>query len=120
MLEVDLELKEKTLVFLTTRLIQRDPEIYPEPEKFDPDRFLPENVRNKSAYSYLPFSHGSRNCIGIKLAMIQMKLLASYILRHYEVYTENTYENMENTLTATLWPAKDLGVMWRRRKDRTS
>lgn len=45
--------------------IHHDPEYYPEPYKFDPERFSKENVRSRPNYSFLPFSHGNRNCIGI-------------------------------------------------------
>lgn len=55
--------------------MQRSEEYYPNnPDTFDPDNFLPENIANRHPFSYLPFSAGSRSCIGEGCNLIQYKL----------------------------------------------
>lgn len=51
-------------VIICTYLLHRDPKIYPNPTKFDPDNFLPERQANRHYYAFIPFSAGPRSCVG--------------------------------------------------------
>ncbi|XP_063914295.1 cytochrome P450 4C1-like [Zophobas morio] len=68
-------------------LLHRDPEVWPDPEKFDPDRFLHDEVGKRHRCSYIPFSFGARNCIGLKFGMMVVKVTVATILRNFEVQT---------------------------------
>lgn len=57
-------LPAQTLVGIQIYDMHRNAELYPEPDKFDPDRFLPENTQKRHPFAYIPFSAGPRNCIG--------------------------------------------------------
>ncbi|KAG8191701.1 hypothetical protein JTE90_016486 [Oedothorax gibbosus] len=74
-----------TTILIIPYITHRDPDIYPEPERFDPTRFFPENCANRSQYAYIPFLAGARNCIGQKFAMIEMKVVLAYVLRNFTI-----------------------------------
>ncbi|XP_077533805.1 cytochrome P450 3A9-like isoform X2 [Haemaphysalis longicornis] len=62
--------------------IHRDPEYFPEPEKYNPERFLPENKDKIKPFTYIPFGAGPRNCVGMRLGLLQTKTtLASMLSR---------------------------------------
>lgn len=72
-------------VVIGTIKIHRRADIYPNPDVFDPDNFLPERTQDRHFYSFIPFSAGPRSCVGRKYAMIKLKVLLSTILRNYRI-----------------------------------
>lgn len=63
----------------------RDPKLFPDPLKFDPERFSEENKHNIVPSSYLPFGIGPRNCIGSRFALCELKVMLYQVLQHIEV-----------------------------------
>lgn len=66
-------------------MLHRHPDHWPEPEKFNPDRFSPNNKTKIDPTMYQPFGNGPRNCIGMRFAQIMMKLTLARILRSYRL-----------------------------------
>lgn len=60
----DVVLDKDVKISIPTYGIHHDPELYPDPMVFDPERFSEENVRKRHHYAFLPFGEGPRACIG--------------------------------------------------------
>uniref|UniRef100_A0AAG5DQ35 Cytochrome P450 n=1 Tax=Anopheles atroparvus TaxID=41427 RepID=A0AAG5DQ35_ANOAO len=84
-----------TTVVIGTYKIHHREDLFPEPEKFNPDNFLPERTQNRHYYSYIPFSAGPRSCVGRKYAMLKLKVLLSTILRSYRVRSNLTEKDFK-------------------------
>lgn len=72
-----------TTLWIPTIAIHRDPKYYPNPDKFDPERFNEQNRNNINIGSYLPFGVGPRNCIGSRLALMEVKTIVYYLLKNF-------------------------------------
>ncbi|XP_034937249.1 cytochrome P450 9e2-like [Chelonus insularis] len=74
-----------TIFWVPTFAMHRDPKYFPEPDKFDPERFSPENKEKINPYTYTPFGIGPRKCIGERFALMEIKILFVRLLRKFVI-----------------------------------
>lgn len=85
-LEVDgCRVEAGTVAFVSFYALHRDPELWENPLRFDPDRFLPERSKGRSRWQYLPFGGGPRSCVGDHFAMLAATLALATIVRAVEI-----------------------------------
>lgn len=74
-----------TPVSMTSVMQHADPVKFPEPEKFSPERWLPDNPKRASDKYLVPFSKGTRQCLGINLATAEIYLTIATVFRRFDI-----------------------------------
>lgn len=82
--EINYTIPKDTPVWIPIHALQNDPEFFPEPEKFDVNRFSPEAMKTHTPLTFLPFGDGPRNCIGLRFGMMQARVGLATMLLNFE------------------------------------
>ncbi|MCZ4552008.1 cytochrome P450 [Gordonia rubripertincta] len=85
--------------------LHRDPAVWTEPSRFDPDRFLAAEVKKRPAHSYKPFGTGERACIGRQFALHESVLLLARLLQRYDFESADPGYELAITERLTLMPS---------------
>lgn len=72
-----------TTIWIPAHGFHRDPNYFPEPNKFDPERFNDDNKNDIIPYTYMPFGFGPRKCIGERFALMETKILLAHLLQNF-------------------------------------
>ena len=80
-----IKVKKGVRIMMPTLPAHLDPEFFPEPEKYQPERFLKENAANVIPYTWRPFGSGNRVCIAQRFAMMEMKLFFAKFMAKFKV-----------------------------------
>ncbi|XP_046966878.1 cytochrome P450 6k1-like [Vanessa cardui] len=100
-----LTIEAGTVVYINSVGMHFDPQYFPEPYKFDPDRFLPENRNKIEPFSYLPFGDGPRFCIGKRFGLLAVRMGLVAMLLNYKVapYPDTPKPADIKISTRTIW-----------------
>lgn len=102
-------------VFLSQYTMHRHPEFWPDPERFDPERWTPEAMETRPKFAYFPFGGGPRVCIGEQFAWTELILVVATIVQSWEVFCVDEQEASIGS-AITLRPAEDIRLRLARRE----
>ncbi|KAK5641880.1 hypothetical protein RI129_010427 [Pyrocoelia pectoralis] len=83
--EKPVNLEKGDIVMMIMYGMHLDEKYFPNPDRFDPERFNKENRKNITPYTYMPFGIGPRSCIGNRFALLETKILIFNILKHFDI-----------------------------------
>ncbi|AIA05970.1 MULTISPECIES: cytochrome P450 [Streptomyces] len=101
-----------TSVFLVPWVTHRHPEFWPDPERFDPDRFVGKQA-DRPRYAYFPFGGGPRVCIGEHFALLASSILMEALLRKYQITSHD--EQISMKVLNSIRPDRDVRTTFTRR-----
>lgn len=103
-------------IWFSTYALHHDPKYFPQPNKFDPDRFLNGEVKDSV---YLPFGLGPRICIGNRFALLQMKIMLFYLMWRCDLELDS---KTKDPITLDKWSFVTMmdGICWLKLRERKS
>ncbi|KAK4873126.1 hypothetical protein RN001_015155 [Aquatica leii] len=103
-------------VLVPTLGIHRDPDLYPNPDEFDPERFSPENIKNRHACAWIPFGEGPRNCIAYQFGLMEIKIVLATLLNRYQftINSETQQPLIPSSKTILLLPSNKVWLNFER------
>jgi cytochrome P450 len=111
-------IRKGTTVLIPTHQIHHDERWWPDPEAFDPTRFIGDAAKDRPRSAYLPFGGGRRVCIGQSFALMEMVLMTAIMSQRFIFDVSPTHPVVELEATLTLRPKDGLHVIAQRREER--
>ncbi|XP_063930135.1 cytochrome P450 6a2-like isoform X2 [Zophobas morio] len=107
----DIIIEKGTFIEIPVFAIHHDKDHYPDPEKFDPERFTEENKSKRHHYAHIPFGEGPRICIGARFGLMQSKVGLTSLLRNYKFkVNQKTMEPLKMKVKSFILAAE--GEVW--------
>lgn len=107
-------IREGSIVSILVHVLHRQSDLWPVPDRFDPERFSPANTAGRHRHAYMPFGAGHRICIGMHLALMELVMALAAIVRRYRLTVSGP--PITHTGLSTLRPS---GPVWMRLERRS-
>ncbi|GFV81883.1 cytochrome P450 3A8 [Trichonephila clavipes] len=107
------------IITIPNYALHHDPKLFKNPEKFDPDRFTSEERAKRDPNAYLPFGAGPRNCVGMRFALMEIKICLAYVVTNFEFFKcSETQVPLEFHLGPGLLIPKGIHLKLKKREDK--
>ncbi|MBV9844761.1 MAG: cytochrome P450 [Kutzneria sp.] len=100
-----------TVLMPSIYLAHRQPDLFPQPRRFDPNRFLDKTVERTASAGYLPFGGGTRRCLGSELAMLEIRMIVAAVLRQRRMRCVNPEAGIAQPRGHAMAPSPRLRMM---------
>jgi cytochrome P450 len=95
-------------VAISMYVTHRNPKLWPEPERFDPERFSTSAIARHHRFAHLPFGSGPRVCIGLTFALAEAQIILAAIVQRYQVRLAPGFE----VVPSGLWTLRPKNGLW--------
>jgi len=116
----DIVIKKGVQVAANMWALHFDPEVWPEPEKFNPERFTKEAASARDPVYYMPFGIGQRNCVARRFALIEIKMAIAQLVRNFEILPSPNEVDVLNPKMMDFGAHNSVKVVLRRRQPRAT
>ncbi len=108
------EVKQGTMIFVAPETAHNIPEVFKNPEKYDPERFSPGRAEGDSKFSLIGFGGGAHRCAGVNFAKLEMKIIIAKLLQNYDIELLDA-DPRPNPGVATKWPERPCRIRYKRK-----
>lgn len=106
-----------TSVWMTIYAAHRDPDIFPEPEEYRPERWMDSEARKRMEPYFMPFSAGARSCLGRNITYLEQMVVLASIVKRYELALVSPDFQLERREASNLLVGELPVKIWRRKID---
>jgi sterol 14-demethylase len=108
------EIKRGAMVFVAPETAHNIPEVFSNPEQYNPRRFSPEQMEGSKKFSLIGFGGGAHRCAGVNFAKLEIKILMAKLLQHYDMELIDRHP-VPNPGVGTKWPHRPCRIRYKKK-----